>query len=136
MITLLPDFHAESGSEFIAQIGDCITTSVERNDIANKVIITKVEQPANFPQNINIKIIPNPFVGDTTIQLIVEKSAVLDILVHDLTGKQIATLAKQQYFAKGQHEYNFDATGQMPGMYLLTIKTADQQVVEKMILMR
>jgi hypothetical protein len=136
-IILKPGFHAEKESTFSARIDDC---SQSNSIVPLETALTKPQLKQNklteIADPIAVKVRPNPFLGNTTIQFNLTTSEAIDIMIHDLAGKQIAVLAKQTFYEKGVHQIRFDASGQAPGMYLLILKTKDQRVIKKMVLSR
>ena len=66
---------------------------------------------------------PNPFNATTTIQFTVAKEAPVRISVFDVSGRQVAVLADQNY-APGQHEVQWNANDLASGMYFYRMESA------------
>lgn len=78
---------------------------------------------------------PNPFNPRTTIAFSLPETGQVTLSVHDLLGRQVATLADGVLEA-GQHQIGFDA-GQLPsGPYLYRLRTEAGQMDRIMVLMK
>src|SRR5205814_4993664 len=63
---------------------------------------------------------PNPFNGSTTFSIRLPASAPVDLAVHDLAGRRIATLAHAVYGA-GEHSFSWDGAGARDGLYFVRL---------------
>ncbi|MCK9400983.1 MAG: T9SS type A sorting domain-containing protein [Bacteroidales bacterium] len=75
---------------------------------------------------------PNPFRDKTTIEYVLMKDGNVYIQVTDISGKKILTVfnGKQQ---AGLHKLDLEATNLTPALYLLEIRSGDQQMVMKIL---
>jgi uncharacterized repeat protein (TIGR01451 family) len=78
---------------------------------------------------------PNPFNPRTTIGFALPESGKVIVTVHDLLGRQVATLA-DGVFPAGAHEVRFDAANLPSGPYLYRIVTDRGQAERVMVLMK
>jgi len=88
----------------------------------------------------SVKIYPNPFGGETTVQLICEKPSQAFICVFDGSGKKVTELLNDS-FSSGTRIYTWDGTsdkGQklINGMYLIHIQINGFTETQKVIINR
>lgn len=76
---------------------------------------------------------PNPFNPTTTISVLVPRAARIKLVVYNLLGQSVATLADGLY-ESGYHYFNFDARHLSSGVYFYTLTTPSMQVTKKMLL--
>jgi hypothetical protein len=79
---------------------------------------------------------PNPFNPNTKIRFSVPKTANVTLEVFDITGKLVATLAKNEIVSAGVKEVNFSAANLASGIYFYTLKAGDFTETKKMILVK
>jgi hypothetical protein len=117
------DYHA--GTYFLLDDVNLTGTATSVND---KNIV-----PAKFSLEQNY---PNPFNPSTKIQFTLAEKSFVKLVVYNAIGKEIATLVNNVIPA-GLHEVNFDASGLNSGVYFYTLKTGNNFVqTKKMILMK
>jgi hypothetical protein len=75
---------------------------------------------------------PNPFTGTTNIELQLEKSSFVRILVTDISGRTVANL-QQGNLTEGTHRFEFDGSALPKGIYIAKVITSDSQKSVKMI---
>jgi PKD repeat protein len=76
---------------------------------------------------------PNPFSKQTTIRYALSKSAAVEISVYDLLGNKIETLSSE-IKAAGHYSLEWNSGNLSKGMYLLQLKTGEQQLTRKMMI--
>jgi hypothetical protein len=117
------DFHV--GSYFFL---DDVILSGTATSIKDKNII-----PAKFSLEQNY---PNPFNPSTKIQYNLPENSFVSLKVYNIIGKEVASLVNNVITA-GTHEVLFDASGLNSGVYFYTLKTGNNFVqTKKMILMK
>lgn len=79
---------------------------------------------------------PNPFNPNTKIRFSVPKSTNVTVAVYDVTGKIVATLAKNEFVSAGVNEISFNAANLASGIYFYTLKAGDFTQTKKMILVK
>ena len=92
--------------------------------------------PSSFKLHQNY---PNPFNPITTIRYDIPKLSEVKIVVHDLMGRQVATLLNDTKPA-GYHKITWDGSNQLgeelsSGMYIYSIYTSEYNFSKKMILL-
>ena len=90
------------------------------------------ELPTEFALHGNY---PNPFNPQTTIRYDVAEAGMVEIVVLDMLGRRIATLAEGQH-KPGSFEVRFDASNMPSGTYLYVMRTASYQSTKTMVLVR
>ena len=83
---------------------------------------------------------PNPFNPSTTINFSLQQSGKIELVVYNLKGQKVKTLAKNS-FAKGEHQViwnGIDDEGNAvsSGMYFYQLKSDSYSVARKMLLMK
>jgi hypothetical protein len=118
------DFHV--GSYFL--LDDVGLTGTAPTSVNDKNII-----PAKFSLEQNY---PNPFNPSTKIQYNLPENSFVSLKVYNIIGKEVANLVNG-VVAAGTHEVLFDASKLNSGVYFYTIKTGNNIVqTRKMILMK
>ncbi len=96
------------------------------------------EKPDQY--KFSVKNYPNPFNPTTTIEFCVPKESQVELVIYNVLGRPIFTLAKGAY-AAGQYRLHWSAEDQngraVPaGIYYLKLSTNSQTLVHKMLLLR
>lgn len=79
---------------------------------------------------------PNPFNPTTTISYRLSTTSHVTLTVHDVLGREVATLVNERRNA-GRYSARFDASGQASGVYFYRLKTSDGlSAVRKMMFIR
>jgi len=83
-----------------------------------------------------ISVYPNPFNSATTISVSLPSAADLNVVVFDVVGRQVATLAGGIINA-GTHTFTFDASGLASGMYFIRVTVpGHMNEIQKVMLVR
>jgi hypothetical protein len=104
-----------------------LAVTCERDDT-----VAADEQPQAFRLHPNY---PNPFNPSTTIAFTVAETGWLRLLVVDLQGREVATLA-DGLFAAGDHALTFDATGLASGVYVYRLEAEGLSRSRKLTLVK
>ncbi len=78
---------------------------------------------------------PNPFNPSTTISFTLDRSGFVSLNVYDVAGRAVATVLNKSMEA-GTYDVGFNASGLSSGVYFYKLKTAEQEMTKKMILLR
>lgn len=78
---------------------------------------------------------PNPFNGDTTIRFVLPRKQRVQIEVFNLLGQRIAEITDSLHDS-GHHRITWDSSGLVSGCYLYVLKTADAEMVRKMMILK
>jgi photosystem II stability/assembly factor-like uncharacterized protein len=100
-------------------------------------IITSLDDENNFFSNSYqlSQNYPNPFNPFTKLKFSIPHSAVVQIIVYDVLGKEIKTLLND-YKRAGTYEIDFDATSLPSGVYFYRMISGSYSETKKMILLR
>lgn len=78
---------------------------------------------------------PNPFNPSTTISFDIPRSSDVQLIVYDLLGRQVASLASGN-FPAGQHSVRFDASGLASGIYIYRLHAGSFVEMKKLLLIK
>lgn len=104
----------------------------------SKNVITSIEPNRNFNVN-NFKIYqnyPNPFNPKTKIKFELAEGTNVRITIHDILGKEVATIIEGDYLSAGKHEIEWDAAKFPSGVYYYTIYNHDIGYTKSMLLVK
>ena len=108
-----------------------IRVKFDPSTIGINTISNQIPSRFNLEQNY-----PNPFNPVTKIRFSVPKSANVTLEVFDVTGKLIATLAKNEAVTAGLKEVEFNASSLPSGVYFYSLKSGDYSETKKMVLVK
>ena len=92
--------------------------------------------PLPLPQEITLhQNIPNPFNAQTTIRFDLAHSAHVRLIVHDLTGREVAQLVNGP-LSSGAHEISFDARALPSGVYFYSLIAGPHHLTRKLLLVK
>ncbi|HAC15281.1 MAG TPA: hypothetical protein DCE78_04970, partial [Bacteroidetes bacterium] len=107
-------------------------------------IVAKVSVPvsidrlsdAELPETIQLySNYPNPFNPTTVIPFSLPENTHVNVSVYDVTGRLVSTLTNETYM-RGHHQVQFNAAQLSSGVYYYILRTADQQMTGKMLLIK
>ena len=78
---------------------------------------------------------PNPFNPSTNITFQLAKSGNVKLIVYDISGRVVSTLA-EEWLEAGQHEFTFNGEHISSGVYFCSLKTDGANQTVKLILMK
>jgi hypothetical protein len=79
-----------------------------------------------------LTVVPNPFRGQTTIMFSLASASDVSLLVYDISGKVVSTIA-EGYVDAGDYAAGFDAGKMARGVYVARLKTASNELTQKLI---
>ncbi|NQU88034.1 MAG: right-handed parallel beta-helix repeat-containing protein [Mariniphaga sp.] len=82
-----------------------------------------------------IKVYPNPFTHQTTIQFTVPDAGFVSLIICDITGKKIQTLHSGP-LQTGEHSFVWDAEGFKGGLYFLRLEMDGDTESRKLLLIK
>ena len=100
--------------------------------VPSKVNNKFASQPSDFKLMQNY---PNPFNPTTSINYSLNKKSHVELKVYNVLGSEIATLVNETKNA-GSYKVSFDATNLSSGVYFYQLKSGDQTITRKMMLMK
>ena len=78
---------------------------------------------------------PNPFNPTTSINYSLNKKSYVELKVYNVLGAEVATLVNETKNA-GSYKVSFDATNLSSGVYFYQLKSGDQTITRKMMVMK
>jgi len=108
---------------------DIIVLKASKEDIINPGvgIDNGVKDVFSVSQNI-----PNPFHGNSVINITLEKSASLSLTVHSVVGQKVLEINKG-LVNQGGYQFVVDGSKLQPGVYFYTVNVNKESVTKKMI---
>jgi len=135
------DFTPASASPVTAQLGQVLAfnAGVTANDTTFKVAFPYVQTPWSgttaqrvalaqrsslglSPNLTTAQAYPNPFLDRITLRFELPAKGIMSIVVSDVTGRKVATIAKDKSFASGMNELSWQPGRDVaPGQYIATL---------------
>lgn len=78
---------------------------------------------------------PNPFTGTTRFSVSLPRESVIELTVHDVAGRVVATLARGR-FAAGVREFEWDGAGAREGVYFARLSVDGHVLSQRVALLR
>jgi hypothetical protein len=85
--------------------------------------------------DLEVSVYPSPAAGQTKVYLSLPYDSDVTIELYDGTSRFISTLLKTESFEKGSHEIQLDLTNVKSGLYTVNIKTGDELISEKLVVL-
>jgi len=79
---------------------------------------------------------PNPFNPTTNIKFSLPNASVVNLVIFDILGREIASLIKNESLKAGNYSFDFDASMLTSGVYFYKLTAGDFSEVKKMILVK
>ncbi|GAB5407719.1 MAG: hypothetical protein BalsKO_00840 [Balneolaceae bacterium] len=99
-------------------------------------VINSTENDFDTPSGIQLfQNYPNPFNPETTISFQLDKPTELSLEIYTIDGRLVQTLANSRYLS-GTHSIRFDASSLSSGMYFYWLKTENQSLTKRLILIK
>jgi hypothetical protein len=153
-VTLLPGFEAEFGSIFGATIVPCPVPFSIAGDIAaidegkgyiagqyrrtgsqDRSASVQEEASTTTAGATGMEVFPNPFKQQTTIQYQLDKTSTVSLEVYDVNGRQIAQLVPNTVQDAGVYQVRFQAENRAKGIYYVFLRTDDNVISKRLVLM-
>ncbi|MEM9887142.1 MAG: FG-GAP-like repeat-containing protein [Bacteroidota bacterium] len=125
MIELKPNFHAQSGATFTAEIEDCTTETNEALEERHSIITPSIS---------SLQIAPNPTNGTSQLQFQLAKAHPVVVEIYDARGTLTTTVLNEQ-LEKGIHQIALPTADFSNGMYFVIVRTQDGNMVEKLMVL-
>ncbi|MEM1120931.1 MAG: T9SS type A sorting domain-containing protein, partial [Bacteroidota bacterium] len=87
-------------------------------------------------ESIDLRISPNPFQSQTTIEYYLPARGKVELQVTDFFGKTLKTLSSSQLHSQGWQQIQFNSEDLPSGTYFVVLKSAGQLQSQKVVLMR
>ncbi|GEM_PF-388599 len=129
-INLLPGFHAQANSNFLATIADCSMAANERTSL----VTNEIKRTVPFSEKRILKVYPNPFSHQTTLQIELVENATISLLIYNQVGKLVQSLIINSHYERGEHVIFFDAATLPTGIYWAQLVQNQSIINTKMVL--
>ena len=109
----------------IDQVQDIIISSADGFEIQSSFnrSSSKIEN-LSLPNRPKIhELFPNPFNPSLNISFSIPSESVVNVLVYNMIGEQVAALMTNQYARPGYHSLKWEPVNQPSGMYFIKIQT-------------
>jgi len=143
-ITLTDGFHAQAGSFFKTHIEPFFICDYKApapaksggNEQQYVISNYSVEKTAvdEVVRDYYLKIYPNPSAGEVTVEYNLSLSELVEITLHDNSGKLVYKLRNRAPHEAGVYKITFSGVELPNGIYLCTLKTETEQKTEKLII--
>jgi subtilisin-like proprotein convertase family protein len=128
-INLLPGFVAEYGSTFTAQIQACSPNSLAPIEERHVAMMNVEAKNA-------VKVYPNPFHTQTTVEVELIEESNVQVELYSLTGKRVSVISPNSKKPLGIHQFQIDAAHLESGMYVLMIRINEEMQAYKLSLVK
>ena len=136
------DFTPATTNPVTPQLGRVLgfSTNIERNDTtfratfpytqtpwsgtnAQRVALAQRSSGLGLSPNLTVaQAFPNPFVDRTTLRFELPARGMMSLVISDITGRKVATVAKEKAFAQGVNELTWQPGRDVaPGQYIATL---------------
>jgi hypothetical protein len=131
--------YPESGKAGIIFFGGNLTNNFDAVPNVFAAVLnfpTGINDEVNIPNEFSLmQNFPNPFNPSTVIEFSIPEAAFVKIAVYDITGKEIAIVASDNFNA-GKSQVSFDASKLGSGVYFYTLQSGGRNITKKMTLLR
>lgn len=105
------------------------------DDLVNYLGTISPTSPAVLPLDLELSANPNPFNSVVTLRVDLHRRQNVELSAWDLAGRKVADLYQGDMEA-GSHKLSWNASGLASGIYWVTVRAGDRQVVQKVALVK
>ncbi|HEX2786962.1 MAG TPA: T9SS type A sorting domain-containing protein [Ignavibacteria bacterium] len=105
------------------------------HSIQPEIIRTKRIIPGIIGEETTVTNYPNPFNPVSNISFTLPAQQFVELAIYDISGRQIESLIKQ-YLNAGNHIVKWDASKYSSGIYFYRLKTENQIITKKLVLVK
>ena len=99
-------------------------------------LISPLEPPTDAPARLELSPArPNPFAGTTRFSVSLPRESMVELTVHDVAGRAVATLARGR-FAAGVREFEWNGAGASEGVYFARLSVDGRVFSQRVALLR
>ncbi|MEE9430926.1 MAG: T9SS type A sorting domain-containing protein, partial [Melioribacteraceae bacterium] len=112
-------------------------TAAKAKAITAGLLVTGVEKEDIVPTEFFVEQnYPNPFNPTTKITFGLASKSNVDLRVYDMLGREVAVLVNNELLSSGTYNSDFNASDLSSGTYVYTLKTNNQVISKKMLLLK
>ena len=137
-IILSPGFHAQAGSSFLAKIDSCgaLPTTILSKESTTFRQINGGIIATNPASKIDLKIFPNPFRQRTQIAFQLAKKEQVSLMVYDGYGRLVQSYYQNEWQEAGDYQVTFEAKEFSTGVFIAVLRTGNDLVSRRVVLVR
>jgi hypothetical protein len=136
-VILKPNFTAEQGSNFTAQIGGCNASLVtETETFASIDQFIETELVKEKKADVEFSLYPSPASGTVTIDYFLDQATEAVITLHSSTGNLVKVLQSNTALEAGTQQLTFEAGDFHSGLYYVVISTPNVRKTQKLMVQR
>ncbi|WP_170110157.1 3-coathanger stack domain-containing protein [Flavilitoribacter nigricans] len=128
-VRLLPGFHAQAESEFLAYIDDCQAVAESTQELPKSVSALK-----SSPE-LKLKVYPNPGRGAIYVEYKLQENSRVRIVITDLTGRRLVVAANDVWQEAGTYRRPIDLQGLPSGMYQVQLFTDQGRAQQRLVVL-
>lgn len=135
-VTLIPGFRARAGSSFRAYLENCtpMRTAGDQEVAHGGTETGSTEQIASTMQTeFGLNVFPNPVRGQATLQVDLPKASTVYIYLRNAIGQLVKPVINGEAYDAGRHELSLDVSQLPAGVYMLLLKTPEEQKSKKIV---
>lgn len=130
-ITLQPPFEVQAGRNFTAIIDNCPNSEVRSIETFSKNSILSL---ATEIASTELKVYPNPFTHQMTIEYKLEKAATVSVQIIDILGQRVSNIVNSEPQLIGQHQIIFNRNQLKAGTYFLVFTDGNKYESRKLLM--
>jgi hypothetical protein len=133
VISLQPGFHVLTGTEFLAEIEDCLPAVPAFISPESAAEAFYLETSIDEKPGLGMKVAPNPAQSDIRITIQVDEPVSANLQLLDMTGRPLMVLFQSRLLDQDIQTMNADISHLPAGLYLLSFRTEKGVVTKKII---
>ncbi|MGA1584099.1 MAG: T9SS type A sorting domain-containing protein, partial [Saprospiraceae bacterium] len=94
------------------------------------------EQAFTTPSDLALRIYPNPFQGQFTLELDLEQPVPVSIELYSLTGGRVSTLLSGEQLPAGTQRLTIDGSRLPAGIYMLSVTANGERTARRVVRMQ
>ncbi|MGZ8508653.1 MAG: T9SS type A sorting domain-containing protein, partial [Bacteroidia bacterium] len=119
---------------FLAVLSDTLRTRImQENPILSNTNLDTKKKPSQL-KNIELSIYPNPVIDIATINYHLDKDKKVNIALHDISGKLVKVFVRNETRNAGKNSLEIDLKDLIQGVYILSIETADGNILTQRVI--
>lgn len=129
----------EPTNEFLAVLSDTLRKIIVSEISENQTTNTSALHIENITVNeevnsFKLSVYPNPVIDKATINFQLEKDKKVNIALHDISGKLVTIFVRNELKSRGNNSIEIDLKDLIQGVYILSIETADGNILTQRVI--
>ncbi len=135
-ITINEEFHAKSGSEFLAYIVDSCSSLYQEPFNSAKIAELNYNNQQINKSDVKLNINPNPVTNVVHIEYTLNKKTELAIELFNVFGEKVSTMTKFNNKKPGQYTLDFNICNFSSGVYFVVFKTNYEITTKQIVFLK